>query len=376
MYASHLKEQNVPFDHIFLDPNNPRFWDDRPTREIPDSKIMDDTVQQRTRAAIDKFGVEELYVNILRNGFLPLDRIVVRPIADKPSNYVVVEGNRRTRALQKLRQRITEDTIDEDGIDDDYLRALYDSVNVLEVLVYDGSEVHDISWMLQGIRHISGIRDWGPAQQARLVADRVDNHGLSFTQAGQQFGISAQKVGRLYRTFKALRQMAKDDEFQARADNRYFSLFEEAIRSKEVRDWLGWEKDSNEFGNIENLHRFYDWISPDDEAPDSVDSNRRIHDPRQIKKLGFIIAEGHHGLLSKLDQWDISIDQAYERASALPNKYDWREAVEEAREIIAGIPQGAYDEEVKAYLEELEKLSMLVERSKKKASALLTEEQI
>ena len=243
MYASHLQEKNIPFQDIFLDPNNPRFWDDRPTREVPDSKIMDESVQQRARNAIDRFGVEELYTNILRNGFLPLDRIVVRPIAEKPGNFVVVEGNRRTRALQKLRQRITENTVDEDGVDDEYLALLLSSTNSLDVLVYDGSDTHDIySWILQGIRHISGIKDWGPAQQARLVADRVDNHGLTFTQAGKQFGITPQKVGRLYRTFKALRQMAQDDEFQARADNRYFSLFEEAIRSKDVRDWLGWNR--------------------------------------------------------------------------------------------------------------------------------------
>jgi hypothetical protein len=373
MYANQLQEKTIAFNNIFLDPNNPRFWDDRPSREYPDTKIMDEAVQQKARSAIDKFGVDELYLNMLQNGFLPLDRIVVRPIKDVADRYVVVEGNRRTRALQKLRKRIEDGIVDEDGIDEDYLSSLYDSTKSIKVLVYDGSDTHDISWILQGIRHISGIKDWGPAQQARLVADRVDNHGLSFTQAGQQFGISPQKVGRLYRTFKALRQMSQDDEFQTRADNRYFSLFEEAIRSKDVRNWLGWDQSTNQFMNGDNLHRFYDWISPDEEAPDTVDNNRRIHDPRQIKRLGYVIAQNEDGLLSKLDQWEITIDQAYDRASAMPNQYDWKEALEEAADIVSRIPQGAIQEDVTGYLEALDALAEVVTQSRKMASALTTE---
>lgn len=376
MYASHLQEKDVLFESIYLDPNNPRFWDDRPLREVPDAKITDSNIQHRTKAAIDKFGIEELVRNILRNGFLPLDRIVVRPIAGSQDTFVVVEGNRRTRALQILQQRILDSLIDEDGIDDEYLSRLLESIRRITVLVYTGSETHDIAWVLQGVRHISGIRDWGPAQQARLIADRVENHGLSYTQVGQQFGLTPQKAGRLYRSYRALKQMFEDEEFQSKANNEYFSLFEEAIRSKDVKDWLGWDPGTNTFSNLNNLRQFYEWITPDDEGPSHSKNKRRIHDPRHIKKLGFLLAEKEHGLLAKLDQWEIPIEEAYQRASAVPSKYDWKEAIQEAGDLLSRIPQGAIKADAAAYLYEIDKLSELIGDLRKMASALIGDEQI
>ena len=58
------------------------------------------------RTAIRGHGVTELQYSILRNGFLPLDRIVVRPISGSNGKYVVVEGTRRLAALRFLRQQI------------------------------------------------------------------------------------------------------------------------------------------------------------------------------------------------------------------------------------------------------------------------------
>lgn len=371
MYASHLEERTIPFDAIYLDPNNPRFWHDRARRNVPDPKVTDARIQQRTQDAIDRFGVQELYTSILRNGFLPMDRIVVRPIQGHSGSYVVVEGNRRTRALQKLRQRIADQTIDEDGIDADYLSTLTASTDIIEVLVYNGSETKDISWILQGIRHISGIKDWEPAQQARLIADRVDNHKLTFTQVGQQFGIGVQKVARLYRGFKALNQMFDDEEFRARADNRFFSLFEEATRNKDVKQWLGWDDSAKAFTNTDNLHRFYDWISPAEEFPENSEKGRRIHDPRHVKKLGTLVSAGADSLLNKIDNWEIGIEKAAERASAMPDQYNPAGSIEEAIGIIRSIPQGAIARDVQAYLAELAKLSEEIERSRKMASALL-----
>ena len=102
----------------------------------------------------------------------------------------------------------------------------------------------------------AGIRPWQPAQRARLVADQIESKGLSFSEAGQKFGLSAQAVGRLYRAYKALEQMRQDDDFQGKALNEYFSLFEEAIRNRQTRDWLGWRDELTQFENTSNLKQF------------------------------------------------------------------------------------------------------------------------
>lgn len=370
MYINDLEELTVDFDNVFLDPNNPRFWQDSSSKLIPDVKIIDEKIQLKTYELMQSFGIDDLYVNILRNGFLPLDRIVVRAISGHTDKYVVVEGNRRLTALRRLRKNIEDELVDEEGIDEAHLDKIKNNTNSLKVLLYKGSELHDISWLLQGIRHISGIRNWGPAQQARLVVDRVDNHKMSFTEAGQQFGISPQKVGRLYRVFKALEQMKVDDEFQSKAKNEYFTLFEEVIRDKTVRDWLGWNVDLNKFCNTDHLRMFYAWITPDDEAPVGVENKRRLHDPRQIKKLSIIVNDDHKTILNKFDQWELTIEQASDKASKTPSTYDWREALEEVGEIIGGIPQASILEHPSEFLVMLEKIALQIDSSMKMAKAI------
>jgi hypothetical protein len=369
VYMDQLEVRTLPFGEIYLDPNNPRFWTEQNTREVPDRRIPEDKIQSDTRGRIEKHGIEDLYNSMLRNGFLLLDRIVVRPIDGHENKYVLVEGNRRFRALGKLRDDIENAAVAEEGIDEDYLRRLRDSTDNLEVLVYRGAGPHDISWMLQGIRHISGIRPWEPAQRARLVAEQIDRENQSFRSAGQQFGLSPQAVGRLYRTYKALLQMREDEEFGAKARNDYFSLFEEAYRNSTIREWLGWNEDERRFMNADHLKRLYSWISPDDEHPDR---RRRISDPKQIKELAYLIGNNHQTLLGEFETHDVTISEAYGRATAGgPKPKDWRKSVESALAIVADLPQSAMFDETEAFITELDRLAQVIQQRRNAAAQLL-----
>lgn len=364
MYADDLKEVGLDFDNIYLDPNNPRFWSEASSRDVSDRKIVDSKVQDQSLARMAKYGISELKDSILRNGFLPLDRIVVRPIEGDEGNYVVVEGNRRVSALKLLRQQIDDDLIDEDGIDDDYLQQLKESTNNLEVLVYSGSETHDIAWLLQGVRHIGGIREWQPAQRAKLIADQIESLGMGFKQAGQQFGLSAQAVGRLYRSYKALEQMRNDDEFQDLAKNEYFSLFEEAVRRPSMKEWLGWSEPEKCFKNTENLHTFYAWISPD---PEDADQRRRIHDPKQIKLVSELVASKDKKILTKIDDHELSVGAAYERLNNMPSDFDWEDAISKASELLSSIPMEAVKDNPMKYIKKVNELMKNLELSLKMA---------
>lgn len=368
MYMDQLKATTLPIQQIFLDPNNPRFWTEQNVRDVPDRRIPDERVQSDTRTRIDRHGIEDLYNSILRNGYLTMDRIVVRPI-DGTDKYVVVEGNRRFRALSKLRHDIENGIVAEEGIDDQYLQRLLDNTSDIEVLIYSGVGAHDISWMLQGIRHISGIRPWDPAQRARLVAEQIERDSQTFRSAGQQFGLSPQAVGRLYRTYKALLQMREDEEFGAKARNDYFSLFEEAYRNNTLREWLGWSEEDRRFLNLDHLKRFYSWISPDDEHPER---RRRIHDPKQIKELSYLIENDHDTLLGEFDRHEVTISEAYGRATAGgPKPKDWRKSIENARAIIADLPQSAMFEETQEFIAELDRLSGVISQRREAAERVI-----
>lgn len=366
MYTEDLEARTVATDKIYLDPNNPRFYTEKTTKDIPDRRITDERVQLNASKEIQRYGIQELRHSILRNGFLPLDRIVVRPIEGTNGAYVVVEGNRRLAALKSLRTDISNGVVDEDNIDDDYLAKLAKATDRIGVLVYQGDIGHDISWILQGVRHISGVREWKPAQRARLIVDQIEDQDLSFSEAGKKFGLTAQAVGRYYRSFKALEQMREDDEYKDKALNEYFSLFEDAIRNRDMRQWLGWSDDDFRFHAVDNLKQFYSWIVPDDEH----DADRRIHDPKQIKKLGMLVGDNrHHETLSRFDNYDITIEQAHDAALGSAT-FDWQTAISKAIALIGGIPQGAIADDKDAILGDLKNLEKCIKNLKAMATAI------
>src|SRR4051794_7984333 len=112
-----LEETRVPLAKLFLDPNNPRFFDTGLRSPIAVSIASEQTVQDRAMGRIldDRFEVESLKDSIARLGYLPVDRMVVTRLPGD-AGYLVVEGNRRLSALRLL---AAEDAAHETNITDE-----------------------------------------------------------------------------------------------------------------------------------------------------------------------------------------------------------------------------------------------------------------
>lgn len=154
-----LKSAELPLASIYLDPNNPRFAG-RDSKLVHASRIDKDEVQEEARKKmIGEFETEKVRSSIEVNGYLPLDRIVVKEFKD--GRFVVLEGNRRSCAAK------TVDGCAEDGttVPDSVLRSLVK----IPCLIYTGKE-RDAAWILQGLRHISGVRPWSSPLTARARA--------------------------------------------------------------------------------------------------------------------------------------------------------------------------------------------------------------
>ena len=235
------------------------------------------------------------------------------------------------------------------------------------MFVYEGSGTKDIAWILQGIRHIGGIKEWEPAQQAKLVAEQIDSNKLSLTEAGQKFGLSAQKVGKRYRSYKALEQMRKDPEFSGKAENEYYSLFEEAIGNVTVKKWLGWDDGEKKFQNTDNLKKFYGWICPDEEHSKG---RRRIHNPKHIGYLAKIIDANDSSLLESIESHDIEIEAAHQKLKDADVDYDWEDAFKRVSSLLGQIPNSAIDSNSEEMIRFLDILTVQVDNLKKKALAV------
>lgn len=183
-YISELQDAKlVPFDHIYLDPNNPRIApEDPPGYENPLALFEDGLqaeLETRVRAVYD---VATLEASILAHGWVPIDSIIVWEHPDNPDHYVVVEGNTRTVALRSLRgerldrerkklekltktpskfaeeMKVQQETVDR-------LEEIESRTSMLRVFPVAASSVAELQAILPrllGVRHISHAREWKP----------------------------------------------------------------------------------------------------------------------------------------------------------------------------------------------------------------------
>ncbi|MYL21646.1 hypothetical protein GLW04_17205 [Halobacillus litoralis] len=332
-----LEEKQINISNICLDPNNPRFIGKRFSGNkfkgtIPEARINESTVQASAleRMLDDEFEVAAVRNSILENGFIPLDKIVVRPIQDKEGEFVVVEGNRRIAAIKTLLRQVEsgEVTINEDE------RESLENLKVFVLNESEGDNTEIDQWLLQGIRHLSGIKDWGPYQKATLI-NKMFEIGKNVSEISQSLGMSAIKVYRYYRVYKALEQMKDSEEFGEYSDPSLFTHFEEAIRIREVKDYLGgWSDTENKFLDDEKVEEFYSWIVPKEE----LKNDKKL--PRG-KDVGYL-----KDILNNVDAMDEFRTHDNKDINDILSKYG------------GDLAENEWSQKVKSAIKEMEKLTL------------------
>lgn len=251
--SAQLSAENLPLEYLFLDPNNPRFTG-------PDWEyVQDDEIHlpvHQNKAAqrlLKEFSADKLRINMEVNGYLPIDRIVVRKITDEI--YIVLEGNRRVAAAKSIGpyssdgQKISEEVVD--------------STKSIPCLVYTGDD-SDAAWVFQGIRHITGINDWSSYNKAKLLVEQMDREELTLTDAGRKFGLSAYGAGQWVRGYRAFKQAKEETDYVTEIDERVYPYFQELFgrSSSAMKEWLEWNEGDRKFHNIANLNEFVGWFYP------------------------------------------------------------------------------------------------------------------
>ncbi len=356
MYNEELQPVTLDVKDIYLDPNNPRFFEKN--KKVPYSKYSDEKVQADALKSICEFSVDDLVNSIVSNGFLPMDRIVVKKIPGT-EQYFVLEGNRRLASIKTIIKNIQDGNVDYSEYEEAYFEKLSKSLGSVEVLLYNGDE-DNISWMLQGIRHISGIKDWSPTQRAKLVSELIETKEYDFSSVGKKFGLSAIAVGRLYRGYKGLQQMKTDDDFSNKAQNDFFTLFEEAYKNTEVRKWMKWNDKTYEYEDLDNFKQFCSWISKDEDQENLGVKSRRLHDSRHVRMLGNLISRNRKDLIGQVDQFETTIESANGRAVET-GEYDWRAELDRAEKSIKNLPVQYFTDKGTELAEKLELIKSQIE---------------
>lgn len=292
-----LERVTVNHTYLLLDNKNPRFFGENLNKKyIDELEVSDPKLQEYLRQTIfNKYNVQDLISSIIEVGFLRLDPIIV---VQEGNYYRVVEGNRRLSAIKTIHGNIERKLI---TVSDN----VYNSITKIEVVNLKIGYDESLIWMLQGIRHVSGIRDWGPFQQAELIKTLYHSRGMTYQQIGSIIGLSPARVSTIMKAYCGVSQMMENKEWSRHATPDLFSHFEQAYVRAPIREWLGWDKESAKFTNSEGLELFYHWIVNDDTSiPRKKMKSRDIRD-----KLPLVLENQEARELMLSDE--VSIDEAY-----------------------------------------------------------------
>ncbi|MBF0145072.1 MAG: AAA family ATPase [Magnetococcales bacterium] len=354
--------RKVSLRNLYLDPNNFRLIHEVEQVNVPDEKIKDKDIANRTYRLVagDKNqNIQDLIESFKSNGYLPVDQIQVREIAN--GGYVVVEGNRRIAALKFLSNEYNGKSIDLGKLDE----TLFSKVPV--VLYEDPDDSHYL--ILMALKHISGNRKWGEWNRAKLLEKLMTDYHLSEDNICKQVAISKTELRRSIRAL-ALSNQYRESDYGDQFDESMFPLFREVARNTTLKEWIGWDDATNMANNTENRELFFSWLSkePVEEDSDSdysgKDGNYRepaISKRDDITILSKIIKDP--GALEKLEEYR-NLHEAY-RTSDLIFKERIKDAVRSLASDVDIIAQLAISSEQAPQLEEtFGKLRGIVEKAR------------
>lgn len=183
---------DVPFDNLYLDPNNPRIAPEPPPGYDDPDKIIKDPIQAALEEAVQKaYKPRPLMDAILNEGWCPLDPIIVWELPKAKGKYVVIEGNTRVTVLRILRARLKpeKETLErasraKKGHTPEAVEALRAEIASLEQIVKDtrkiraivvdaanSSQLQEILPHVHSVRHINHAKDWGPFAENLYLLD-------------------------------------------------------------------------------------------------------------------------------------------------------------------------------------------------------------
>lgn len=268
-------------DDFHLDPRNPRLGLRNAQEELPQEAILE---------RMQTWALEELGESFLESGYWPQEAIlVVKEQVYGGEHLVVVEGNRRLAALILLRrafagdfaskswQRLVEDRHVPDGLFEEISYILMGSRQEVDIYL--------------GFRHVTGIKEWAPAEKAEYIAFLIDQVGLTYDEIRRKIGSKTDTVRRNYIAHNVLEQAKADENIDESRVLEKFSVLFLALKASGVQTFLGVDITAEPQGaktpipqdHVNNLRDFARWLfGRGDEEP-------IVRESRQVDRFAKVL---------------------------------------------------------------------------------------
>lgn len=273
--------QYADVDDLWLDPLNPRLGRGQTGPKVSQATVLE---------LMKDWALEELAISFIESGFWPHEAVLVakEQLYGKPS-LVVIEGNRRLAALKYLKMAV--DGTAKNKKWQELIQQKKPSPSLFKKVPYiEVDSRRDVSAFL-GFRHVTGIKEWRPAEKAEYIAKLIEEEGLSYEEVMRKIGSKTPTVRQNYISYNLLLQMEDQEGISVEHVEDRFSVLFLSLRTEGVRKYLhinvnAEPKDAMKpvpKDHLKNLQKFALWLFGSDEK------NPLIKDSRQVDEFGRVL---------------------------------------------------------------------------------------
>ena len=213
---------------LYLDPLNPRLGRNNTGPAVSQEKIL---------GLMQDWTLDELAVSFLESGFWPQEALLVvaEPLYGK-ERLVVIEGNRRLAALKYLKRAVDKTPASRKWAEVASSAPPPDDLfeRVPFVQVGGRSEIE----AFLGFRHVTGIKEWRPAEKAEYIARLIEQSHLSYDEVRRKIDSKTPTVRQHYISYRLLLQMEDQDEISTTHVEEKFSVLYLSLRTAGVQKFL------------------------------------------------------------------------------------------------------------------------------------------
>lgn len=263
-------------DELRLDPTNPRLGRNNVGRDVKQGKVLE---------LMKDWTLDELAVSFLESGFWPHEALLVvnENLYGKPG-LVVVEGNRRVAALKYLYDALHDNPVSKKWAE--IAKGVTPPKQLFEKIPYILiNSRRDIEAFL-GFRHVTGIKEWKPAEKAEYIAKLIENRSMTYEEVSRKIGSKTPVVRQHYISYRLLLQMEDQEDISLKHVEDKFSVLYLSLRSAGVNKYLQIDIKSGPKqalrpvprSHLKALTKFALWLFGDDETPPMVRESRQVDD--------------------------------------------------------------------------------------------------
>lgn len=222
-----LKYTNL--DELYIDPLNTRLGRNNTGRDV---------TQERLLELMRGWTLDELVVSFLDSGGFwthePL--LVTEEVLYGKKHLIVIEGNRRVAALKFLKKAVDGEKapkkLAEIAKGAKIPPDLFTKVPYVQV----GSRREIESFL--GFRHVTGIKEWNPAEKAEFIAKLIDERRMSYDEVRRKIGSKTETVRRNYISYRLLLQIEKTTDIPEEQFEERFSVMFLSLRTQGAQKFL------------------------------------------------------------------------------------------------------------------------------------------